>query len=291
MITCTSLIFVFASAFIHPLWNMLLKKSEDKVIFYLNIHLVFTVLFSFLLFIYPVKNICLQGWILILLSAFAHFFYQVFLCRTYELGDMSLTYPIARSSPVFVLIMASTFLKEMPSILAIFGIVLIVLGTYLINQENFSFQGIIKPFNKNNAYATLFAVFTAVWSAIYSVIDKKGVLSVPPVLFFYMFFSFSGFLFLGYLLLLRERRKNYWRILKKDKYKITIASILEFSSYILILYAFRMSKVAYVVALRQISIIIGAIYGVVFLKEHYGRVRIIASIIIFFGAFIIIVFG
>ena len=102
MITSTSLVLVLVSAAIHPLWNMLLKRSEDKVIFYLDIHLIFTVLFSFLLFVYPVGDIDSSGWIFIGLSSVAHFLYQAFLCRTYEVGDMSLTYPILRSSPIFV---------------------------------------------------------------------------------------------------------------------------------------------------------------------------------------------
>jgi len=282
---------IILSAFIHPLWNMLLKRSEDKVVFYLNIHLIFTVLFSFILFIYPVKSIDLRGWGFIVFSALAHFLYQIFLCRTYELGDMSLTYPIIRSSPVFVAIMAILFLKEIPSFGAVIGILCVVFGVNLINQEGLSFRNMLKPFNRMRFKVMLFALITCIWSAVYSIVDKKGVLGMSPILFFYMFFALSGFLFVGYLLCFKKRRANYWRILKKDKYKITLASILEFSSYVLILYAFRISKVSYIVALRQISVIIGAVYGVIFLKEHYGKIRIIASCVIFMGIFIIIAFG
>ena len=291
MIAGTSLLLVLTSAFLHPLWNMLLKRSEDKIIFYLNIHLVFTLLFSFLLCLYPLGDITSAGWVLVILSAVSHFFYQVFLCKTYEAGDMSLTYPIARSSPVFVLVLALIFLREIPSTTAVIGAVLVVAGAYLMNQRSLSLRSILKPFDKRYQVAMIFAVLTAVWSAIYSIIDKKGVLRIPPILFFYLFFAFSGFLFLGYLLVLKERRKNYWRLLKKDKVKITLASILEAASYILILYAFRTSKVAYIVALRQVSVVIGAVYGVVFLKERYGTVRITASCIIFAGAFCIVAFG
>jgi len=210
---------------------------------------------------------------------------------TYETADMSLTYPIARSSPVFVLIMGSIFLKEMPSLAAILGIILIIYGAYVINQQTISIRDLVKPFKMTNKRAMVFAGATALCSAAYSVVDKKGVLNMPPILFFYMFFAISGFLFAIYLLFLKERRKNYWRILKKDKYKITLAAILEFSSYILILYAFRMSKVAYIVALRQISVIFGVIFGIIFLKERFGKIRLLASCIIFTGAFLIIVFG
>ncbi len=291
MITKLSFILIIVSGLIHPLWNMLLKRSRDKVIFYLNIHLIFTVLFSFVLFKYPVKDITLLGWGFVLLSAFAHFFYQMFLCRTYELGDMSLTYPIVRSSPVFVLLMGVMFLREMPSKTALLGVCIVVLGVHVINQKQLSLVGLLSRWGHMDKKVIAVACLTAIASACYSIIDKRGVLLIDPVLFFYLFFSVSGFMFLGYLLTLKDRRKKYFEILRKDKFKIVLAAILEFSSYVLILYAFRISKVAYVVALRQISVVFGVLYGSLFLKENYGRVRFAGAVTIFIGIFLITAFG
>ena len=291
MITSVSLGLVLVSAVIHPLWNILLKKSEDKVIFYLNIHLIFAILFSFILFVYPVTNINTAGWVLIGLSALTHFFYEVFLCRTYEVGDLSLTYPIARSSPIFVLVIGLVFLKEIPSAIAIVGIVLVVFGVYMMNMSKLSISELVRPFRIGYREAILFALLTALVSAAYSIVDKRGALNMSPVLFFYMFFAISGLMFLGYFLLLKGRHKNYWPILQKDKYKITLAAIMEFGSYVLILYAFRISNVSYIVALRQISVIFGVIYGMLLLKETNGRVRLLASSVITLGSFLIIAFG
>jgi drug/metabolite transporter (DMT)-like permease len=291
MITKISFLLVILSGLIHPLWNMLLKKSQDKVIFYLNIHLIYTVLFSFILFLFPVKEIGALGWFFIIISSLAHFFYQLFLCRTYELADMSLTYPIVRSSPLFVLLLAVVFLKEMPSPVAIAGIIIVMVGTYIINQKSLDISKLFKSFSQINKKAMVAAGLTALFSACYSIVDKKGVLEVHPILFFYLFFAISGFMFLIYLLFLKERRKRYFEIIKKDKFKITLAAILEFSSYLLILYAFRISKVAYIVALRQISVVFGVLYGIWFLKEKYGRVRLTGSLVIFGGIFLITAFG
>lgn len=291
MITTTALILILLSAVIHPLWNILLKKSIDKVVFYFHIHFVFTVLFSFILFIFPVGSINIAGWIFIILSSLAHFFYQIFLCRSYELGDISLTYPIIRSSPIFVALLGFIFFREIPTPAAVVGILLVVAGAQLINQDRVCVSGIFKTLKREKLEIILVASMTALFSALYSIVDKKGVLEMSPVLFFYLFFAFSGLLFGAYLIFFKEKRKNFLRVLKKDKYRITLASILEFASYILILYAFRLSKVAYVVALRQVSIIFGVIYGVSFLKEKYAGVRILASLIIFAGVFLITIFG
>jgi drug/metabolite transporter (DMT)-like permease len=174
---------------------------------------------------------------------------------------------------------------------AIAGIIIVMVGTYIINQKSLDISKLFKSFSQINKKAMVAAGLTALFSACYSIVDKKGVLEVHPILFFYLFFAISGFMFLIYLLFLKERRKRYFEIIKKDKFKITLAAILEFSSYLLILYAFRISKVAYIVALRQISVVFGVLYGIWFLKEKYGRVRLTGSLVIFGGIFLITAFG
>ncbi len=291
MITKLSFILIIISAIIHPLWNLILKKSDEKVVFYLNMHLVYTVLFGFILLLYPLKEVSLSTWVFVVLSAFMHFLYQIYLCRTYELGDMSLTYPIIRSAPIFVLLGGIMFLKEMPSFGAVAGIVTVILGVNVINQRALSFDAFLAPFRHMNKKAVAAALLTAFFSACYSVVDKKGVLATDPILFFYLFFALSGFFFLMYLMFLKEKRTKYLQVLKKDILKITLAVMLEFLSYILILYAFRISKIAYIVALRQMSVVFGVLYGILFLKERHGNVRFVGSVIIFVGVFLITVFG
>lgn len=290
MIQPSSLFLVIASALLHPLWNMLLKKSDDKLIFYTNIHLIFTALFFFVLFWYPLGQIHGRIWFLIFLSATTHFFYQVFLCKAYDAGDLSLTYPVIRSSSVFILILAFVFLREVPTVPAVAGIFLIIAGACLANQErvHFSLHVILK---RSANKAMFFAVLTALFSALYSIVDKKAVLEMNPILFFYLFFSLSGFMFLGYILLRRDKRERFWGVLKKNYGSITLASVLEFLSYLLILYAFKSSNTAYVTALRQLSVIAGVVYGSFFLKEKFGKIRLVSSLLIFAGAFLIVVYG
>src|SRR3989338_7038270 len=116
MITKLIFLLVIISGLIHPLWNMLLKKSDDKIVFYLNIHLVFTFLFSFILFIYPVNKITIAGWIFVLASAVAHLI----------------------------------FLREIPTIPALFGIIIVMLGVYIINQKALVFSDFFRSFGHVN---------------------------------------------------------------------------------------------------------------------------------------------
>ncbi|MFA6600690.1 MAG: DMT family transporter [Candidatus Omnitrophota bacterium] len=291
MITLTSLVLILASAIIHPLWNMLLKRSDDKLIFYTYIHLIFTGLFTFVLWVYPLEQISFRVWVWVVLSAVTHFFYQVYLCKAYDEGDLSLTYPIIRSSSVFILLGAFVFLREVPTAYASLGVLLILAGVCFIHQNSlrgFSFRSLAKSLKSR---AMIFAGLTAFFSALYSIVDKKAVLECHPVLFFYLFFTLSGLFFLAYVLTMKERRGRMGAVLKKDFPLITAASLMEFMSYILILYAFRLSNTAYVTALRQISVVFGVIYGLMFLKEPFGKVRLASALVIFLGAFLIIVYG
>ena len=291
MITGVSLVLVLISALIHPIWNILLKRSEHKLVFYLHIHLVFTLLFCFLFWVFPVNKISSAGWAFILLSAVAHFLYQVFLCRTYELGDISLTYPVVRSSPIFVAILGFIFLKELPSALAMAGIIIIIVGTQILSLDRFNLKGIFKPLKKENRKPVIAAALTALFSAFYSAVDKKGVLEVNPIMFFYLFFAISGLLFAVYVFYFAESRKKFIKVFTDNKFNIVLASLLEFASYVLILYAFRLSKVAYVVALRQVSVVFAALFGTMLLKERNFALRITGSVVIFVGIFLITVFG
>ncbi|HQQ06779.1 MAG TPA: DMT family transporter [Candidatus Omnitrophota bacterium] len=280
---------ILLSAAIHPLWNMLLKKSDEKIVFYFNIHLFFTIAFGFTLFVFPVASVTAAGWGLVFLSSITHFLYQVYLCRTYDLGDLSLTYPIIRSAPLFVVIMGAVFLKERLSPLAVASIVIIVLGAQMINQKKISIKEFTRSWKHANGSVITAAVMTAFFSALYSVVDKKGVLLIHPVLFFYLFFAVSGLMFGLYVWLVPNRKVRYLEFTKTNAHKIALASLLEFASYVLILFAFRMTNVATVVAIRQISVVFGAMIGIFFLKEKYGKARIFASAVIFIGIYLLVI--
>jgi drug/metabolite transporter (DMT)-like permease len=59
--------------------------------------------------------------------------------------------------------------------------------------------------------------------------------------------------------------------------------------YVLVLIAMSRVQVSYILALRQLSVVLGAAAGVFFLREKYGRVRLVSSIIIFLGVYVLAV--
>ena len=86
----------------------------------------------------------------------------------------------------------------------------------------------------------------------------------------------------------RDAIKYEW---KNNRKNIILASILDFPGYFLTLMAFLLAPLAYIISLRQFSVVIGVAFGHFLLKEKFGKLRIIGSVIIFAGCFLIRVFG
>ena len=76
-------------------------------------------------------------------------------------------------------------------------------------------------------------------------------------------------------------------IVRKEIKPIISAGILSLYSYYPAVYAFTLTKVATVAALRECSILLASLYGVFVLKEKLGTIRIISAIFIFVGSLMI----
>jgi len=61
--------------------------------------------------------------------------------------------------------------------------------------------------------------------------------------------------------------------------------------YLLALMALRIAPVSYVSSIRQISIVLGVVLGSLLLKEPFGRIRLVASLVMFVRVTIIALLG
>jgi len=75
--------------------------------------------------------------------------------------------------------------------------------------------------------------------------------------------------------------------LEEEKNNILFASVLVTFAYLPILYAYTKINVPSVAALREISILFTSIYGVYFLKEKFGLVKVISAVLVVIGCVII----
>ena len=278
-----ALVIVVVAAFLHAGWNFLAKKSKKKIAFIWWFLLIAVIGYlPMFLYFWPHHAVEPAGWACIVATGILHALYFWFMGGAYERGDLSLVYPLARGSgPLLVPILAIIFLQEQLSSAGIFGISLVILGIYCIHLKSFSLVSFIEPLRALRGTASVWALCTGGTIAGYSLIDKVGVGLVYPPIYIYLMFVIS-LLFLSPYVLAKQRDalKLEWRV---NKGPVLIDGILVLLTYLMILFAFRLSKVSYVVAAREVSIVFSAFLGIIWLKEKHASQKIAGAALIALG--------
>ena len=261
----SALALVLSAALFHAAWNALTKRGRDPLAFLWSAN----TLGGVLLLPWAARELALTGvpaaaWPFVSATIALHAIYFYFLGRAYRSGDYSLVYPIARGVSVgLVPILAFFLLGERLSPLGSVGVALVVLGLValqLAGRGAGSSEGAGWPLRAGTGWALL----TGLTIAGYSLVDKAGVARLHPVPYL-AFIGFGQTLFLLPPLLrrpgvLRREWAANWR-------SLLVASVLTLGGYLLVLFAFRLSKAGYVVAAREVSIVFSAIIGSVWLGE------------------------
>jgi phosphonate utilization associated putative membrane protein len=281
------LILVLLSAVSHGLWNYLAKAGRDKESYMLLLNITSLILFIPVFFmILPEVYFPLSILPYLLISGVSETLYFLGLGKAYEEGDLSLVYPVARSSPVFVALVAFIFLGEKITQTGVLGIIIIFLGVYILHLKGLTRQDLSGPLRYLRTGSSKYALLAALGTTIYSISDKLGVTTVDPLLYsFWLGFFVTGMLTVA--IVYRRGVKLIKDEIPGNLAKITFSGILMKGGYMMVLYAMSLAQVSYILALRQISVVLGALMGVIFLGEKYGKVRIIGSIIIFIGVYIL----
>jgi len=280
------LILILVSSGLHVYWNLLIKKSHERLCFLWWMYLVsFLLLPVVIIFVKSATVFTFKIWLIVCLSASVHFLYTLTLSAAYDKGDLSLVYPLARSAPLFVMLGGVIVLKEIPSVTGFVGIILTVGGAYIIGLKSMRIKEIVKPIVLLTNRAYQLALFTAIITAAYSIIDRIGVSLIDPFAFIVLLLCLEALLFTPFVL---WKRSNViiaeWRENNKN---IILAGLARFVSYLLILYVMLDTQLSYVVAVRQISIVLAVITGSMILKEENARTRMIGALGILAGVIVI----
>ena len=280
---------VLLSALLHALRSLFTKESGDKQIF-LWLYSLFALLFFGPLFFYFIFRVGIThpaAYAWCAGSGFIHFLYWIFLTHAYREGDLSRVYPIMRSSPALVLVAAVLFLGEQVSAQGVAGILLVAAGVYIINMKQLSGDELLAPV-KSIAHdrSTQFAFLTLIAVACYSVVDKMAVDTIHPILFAFFHLFFGMCYYTPYIVFTKNAAmiKKEWN---SGPIRIIMSGIIGITGYALILIAFTIDRVSYIVGLRQTSIVFAVLMGSQFLKEKHGSIRLAGALIIFAGGFLI----
>ncbi|CAG0933658.1 hypothetical protein TFLX_03162 [Thermoflexales bacterium] len=289
--TILSVCLLLLAAVLHALSNALIKRSRDKLAFTWWMLMAWAIIgFPLILFVGQPPPI---AWLIILVSGLIEAVYFITLTRAYALGDLSQVYPLARgSAPLFVLLWAMLFLEEQPTLAGVGGILIVVIGLYLVNLPALSEWK--RPLLGFKSPAARWALLTGLLISIYSAIDKVGVRYVDPLPYLYLFLVVT-WIALAAQWLHPDRRAALRAELNPDcKRRIAQAAtmaLLGAGAYALVLAALRLSPVSYVSPVRELSVVIGAWIGVRFMGETGGRLRVVAAALVALGVIVIALGG
>lgn len=212
------------------------------------------------------------------------------LAIAYKKGELSVVFPVWRIFPLFVYIFSLIFLGEVISLVSTLGIVISVLGVYLMAINRLDFRSLLSPLSSRNSGAFLFAVAAALCTSTSFVLQRYMVPKVSPFLYSLFLQGLGGTIMLLVNKVIfkieSDYIKNEW---KKNKKYITMVALIGPMTLVLTLYALYLIPASFAASFSQISIVFGAMVGIIFLKERemMGK-KLLSSFCIFLGIVIII---
>lgn len=261
------------SAMAHAGMALFTKRAEDTLTFR-GVSMIFSAIWlSPVLFLYPVPD--WETWRFLLLGAGLIWAFNMLMISAFRRGSMNLVYPVMRgAAPTVAGLFAFLFLGEPLSPLAIMG--LSVASAAIIAFAWPEKGGAPK------AAAIGFALSAAVMTASYTVNDASGVRAAGSALIYAAWFFVLSAITL--VLTAWIRRGDQYLIAARSELKRGFyASFFNITTYGLALYAYANAPVAPMAALRETSVVFGAIVAALILKEPLGVRRIVLAGVLALG--------
>jgi drug/metabolite transporter (DMT)-like permease len=287
--TLNSLLLILGSACLHVVVHVALKKAQDRAAFVWWMLLWATILYLPILLVFggPVP---LLGWALLLLSSVFEAGYFIAIAKAYRGGDLSIVYPLARgTAPALLLIWSAAILREPVRIGGVAGILLIAAGLYLINLPRLGAWG--EPLRALGKPGPRWALLAGLSTSLYTAIDKVGIGYVSPLLYTYLAVCVTT-LWVTLVTLREVKWEGLRRELRSSRGTTVLAGFLTLAAYAIILITMRMGTPAsYAGAVREVSVVLGAAYGVLVLKEGGTYMRILGAALVAGGVAMIALLG
>jgi drug/metabolite transporter (DMT)-like permease len=264
---------VLGAAFLHALWNSLLKVGTSRMGAMVILSIGEIPIGLAVVMARPALEWSVAPWVIA--AGCAHFFYKLFLTYAYERGDLSRVYPIARgSAPLMVGLVSPFFLPDVITPVEFAGIAVLGLGILLMAQGVFA--------NGENRRLIPYALGSACATATYTLIDGQGArVSGDAVAYIAWVFVVDGVFFAGGMLAWKglavlPRQRKAWGV-------GMIAAAASFGAYAVSVWAMTIAPIAVVAALRETSILFAVMIGWLVFGEKMTRGKALAAVVIVGG--------
>ena len=282
-----ALALVVTGALLHAVWNLFAKKASGGVPFVWLFGLVSLVCAApvglYTWFRHP-QPFTIGIGAAILASAAVHVLYSIVLQKGYQKSDFSIVYPLARGTgPLFSVLAAVLILGEMPRLPGWCGIASILVGILLIA----GFPQILQAAGSHLKDGILWGTLTGISIAAYTVIDGYAVkaLGMSPVIYYVLGLSLRTALLAPAALRSPQLLAEQWSL---NRRYIVAVGVLSPFAYTLVLYAMKLAPLSYVAPVRELSMLVGVIFGARLLRERYTFARVAGTALMVLGVVMLV---
>ncbi|GAB2637251.1 EamA family transporter [Kribbella swartbergensis] len=267
---------VLGAAMLHAAWNAMAHGAPDRM--------AGLALFGLAAGVIGLVMVLVMGlppadtWGYIIASVLLHLAYLSGLLASYQLGQFSQMYPLARgTSPWVVAVVSIAVLQQSLAMVELAGVLLISAGLIAL-----VFIG--RP-GRRQLPAVLAAIATGLTIAAYTVVDGLAVHKMPVLTYMGWVFMLQGFAMP--LAVLAWRGTAVLRQPRSAVLSGLGGGVVSMIAYGLVLWAQTRGTLAAIAALRETSIVFGAIIGALFFGERFGPRRAIAAAVVVAGIVLI----
>jgi len=269
------ILLVLFAALLHASWNALLRGGADRLWSMTIMCIAVAIASTAAAWVLPAP--ASASWFYAGLSAVLHVGYNLFLVRSYQVGELGQTYPVSRgSSPILITLCAAAFAGEAVSASTLAGIGLVSAG---IISLAFKRRRLAVP-------SLPYALGTGCFIAAYSVTDGIGArLSGAPMAYTVWMCAMWGVLMPVVYIAMRDTRSLFaWR---PGLITAAVGGLVSLLAYGIVIYAMSGAPMGAVSALRETSVLFAALIGYFFLGESLNLRKLLACVVIATGTIII----
>ena len=265
---------VLAAAAMHAGWNAVVKGGADPFVSVTHVSLFsgLTALLCLPLVSIPIA----AAWPWLALSAVLHTVYRFMLIGAYRTGDMAQVYPIMRgAAPMMTAIGTALLIGEVISLTGFAAVGALSCGVFLMSLKG----GRVGNFQSR---AVAFALASAMATCGYSLADGFGA-RLNGSASSYALWMFVGNALAMQTIALAMRGPAVYADLHKTWALSAGGGLMSMTAYFIVIWAMTQAPIALVAALRETSVLFGAVIALVILKEPLTGWRVLASLLVLLG--------
>lgn len=266
---------VLFAGVVHAIWNAIASAIKDKLVAFGLIGATETVVAALCLPLAGMPRTAALGFAAV--SALIHVGYTYGLLHSYRLGDFGCAYPLARgTAPLLVAVGAWFLVGEHLTPVQLAGVCVVAAGLAAI-----VFAG--GRLTRADLPATLAALATGVTIASYTIVDGLGARHAHnPLGYIGVLFLLQGPIIAVVAAVSLRGRQPTARSPRDVPAGLT-AGVLSLVAYGIVIWAQTHGPLALVSALRETSVISGALIAVVIFREPLGRRRLAPAVAVATG--------